>query len=281
MLPVRAATSLRGMETGEDFRLGPVLQTGLPLGTSEPGDRQYYLLSLQGESPNHGFSRIFLRVISLYELLDLPRLNDPSGAIERQIRFHHQFVSLGLESPLFYELTSPVNFEFGWSAAMSLARVTFKDPVKPAGDGIASLFSDYPEIQPSSLGAQVKTNQAQADAQFLGGELGGYARYYGIYPLVPYAGLRLSLGSFLNAKSMFEGAESPATPGLSTEPQASSRQRIYQSAFVFSPVASVGLDVYLASRGLLGLELGFWNWDILNRIQDSTLFLSLKAGFLF
>lgn len=281
-----AATNLRGMETGEDFRFGPVLSTGLPLGLAEPGDRQYYQLSLQGESPNHGFSRIFLRVISLYELLNILKLNDSSGAVERQVRFHHQFASFGLESPLFYELSSPTQFEFGWSAALSLARVTFKEPVKPAATGITSVFSDYPELAPSALGAQVKANQAQQDAQFIGSELGGYLRYYGLYPLVPYFRGGINLGSYFDANSMVKGSvpqpEPSASAATSTgNTRQTAPQRLYKSAFVFSPIASVGLDFYLASRGLLGVEFSFWNWDILNRPQDTTFFLNLKAGFLF
>lgn len=286
-LTAQAATSLRGMETGEDFRLGPVLSTGLPLGIDEPGDRQFYSLSLQGESPNHGFSRFYLRVISLYELLDLPRLNDTSGAIERQVRFHHQFVTLGLESPLFYELSSPLNFEVGWSLGFSLARVTFKNPVKPAGTGITSVFSDYPEITPSELGAQQKLNPAQPDAQFIGAELGFYTRFYHFYPFVPYAGVRANIGSYLDAPALINGVEpkvasTTGTTGTTpTQPVTTTRSRSYQSGFKFSPVGSLGLDFYLGSRGLLGIEASFWNWDISGRPQDSTFFVSLKAGFLF
>ncbi len=284
-LPAQAATALRGMETGEDFRLGPVLSSGLPLGLEEPGDRQFYSLSLQGESPNHGFSRFYLRVISLYELLDLPRLNDTSGAIERSVRFHHQFLTVGLESPLFYEFTSPINLEFGWSAGFSLARVTFKEPVKPAASGITSIFSDYPEIAPSSLGAQQKLNPAQPDAQFIGAELGFYGRYYQFHPFVPYAGVRANIGSYFDAPALINGVEPQAatnTTGSTSTPQATTtRTRSYQSGFKFSPVGVMGLDVYLGTRGLLGIEASFWNWDIFGRPQDSTIFLALKAGFLF
>ncbi|HEY9843965.1 MAG TPA: hypothetical protein V6D23_26070 [Candidatus Obscuribacterales bacterium] len=281
--PVQAATSLRGMETGEDFRIGPVLTAGMPLGLAEPGDRQLYVVSLQGESPNHGFSRIFLRVVSLYELVNLPKLNDASGGIERQIRFHHQFATLGFESPLYYEVFSPLNLELGWSAGFSLARVTFKDPVKPAGTSVISVFSDYPELKPANLGARLKTNQAQADTQFIGGELGAYLRYYQLYPLVPYASVHANLGSYFNAKAMFEGqVETPKTqPGQTAAPTSSARQRSFESSFSFSPTASIGLDLYLGGRGLLGLDFSFWNWDILNRFQDNTFFLALKAGFLF
>lgn len=280
--PAWGQTSLRGMQTGEDFRLGPVITTGLPIGQNQVGDRQYYQFALQGESPNHGFSRIFLRVISLYELLDLPRLNDTSGAIERQIRFHHQFISLGFNSPLFYELSSPLNLEFGWEAGFNLAKVTFKNPQKSESTGIISVFSDYPEIKPSELGARVtSTNPAQAETQFIGGELGFYSRYYGLYPFVPYAGLRINLGSYFDANGFIKGvAQNQASSGDQSSTPAVS-QRVYQSGFRFSPIGAMGFDFYLGSRGLLGAELTFWNWDIINRPQDNTLFLNIKAGYLF
>lgn len=271
-----AEPTLRGMETGEDFRVGPVLTTGLPLGLEQPGDRQFYSLSFQGESPNHGFSRIFLRMISLYQLLDVPALNNFQAT---QVRFHHQFASLGFESPLFYELTGASNFELGWSAAFTIAKVTFKSPTKPASTGIASVFSDYPEVQPTSLGATAKLNTAQADTQFLGGEFGVYGRYYQFYPLVPYASVRFNIGSYFDADALINGVapQSSATPTTGT----ATRERRYQSGIRWSPVASAGIDLHLGGRGVLGAEFEFWNWDLLGRPSDNTFFLALRAGFLF
>lgn len=279
--PVLAEPALRGMATGEDFRVGPVLSGGVPFGLAEPGDRQFYSLSFQGESPNHGFSRIFFRMISLYELLDLPALSSATAA---EVRFHHQFASFGLESPLFYELTGPNNWEFGWSAAFNLARVTFKQKTKSDPTGLASLFTDYPELKPTELQAQSKTNAGQADAQFLGGELGGYVRYYQLYPFVPYLSARINLGSYFDAPAMIQGIAPTSTTGQNSTTStttSTTRVRSYQSAFRWAPVFSAGLDFYIAGRGVLGAEINFWNWDWMNRPTDNTLFVNLKAGFLF
>lgn len=274
-----AAPALRGMETGEDFRVGPVVSAGLPLGIEEPGDRQYYSLSFQGESPNHGFSRIFLRVISLYQLLDLPALGSFQAT---QVRFHHQFASVGFESPLYYELTRDANFEVGWSAAFTLAKVTFKSKDKPEATGITSVFSDYPELQPSSLGAQPKANAGQADVQFLGGEFGAYARYYQWYPLVPYASLRLNLGSYFDAPALIDGVVPQTTSTTTTTTTTTATpERKYQTAMRWSPVFSAGLDLHLGGRGVIGAAFDFWNWDLLNRPVDNTYFVTIKAGFLF
>lgn len=271
------------MQTESDFRVGPVMQAGFALNGRAP-DRQFYQLELRGESPDHGFSRLFLRGITLFELLDLPSLNTETETIERSVRFHHQFITLGLESPLFYELTSPWDLEWGWAGGFTLARVQFKEPQKASNSGIGSLIADFPEIQPSSLG-QPKANPAQPDAQFAGGELGSYLRYYGIYPLVPYVSGRLILGSFFDVAALVEGVEqSPASnPGITTPPpteQPRTRQRFYQSGFETGVMLSAGLETYLGSRGVLGLEYSFWNWNW-NRASDWSHFLSFKGGFLF
>lgn len=287
-LPVQADTALRGMETGEDFRLGPVIQAGFPLGLSQTGDRQLYQLELRGESPNHGYSRLSLRVITLYEMLELPRLNNTSGTeiIDHRVRFHHQFLNLGLASPLFYELTRDLQFEGGWTAGFSLAQVNFTQPTASAASNpLESLLGNYPKVDPTSLGARQKTNPAQADAQFAGGEFGGYMRYYGWYPFVPYAGAAFQIGSFLDLDGLIKGVEE--TPSLGTTPTptpsastAPTRQRVYQSGFRLGPTVNLGIETYLGSRGVLGVEYRLWNWD-LGRSQDWTHFISLKAGFLF
>ncbi|MBF2053229.1 MAG: hypothetical protein IGS03_07150 [Candidatus Sericytochromatia bacterium] len=280
---MHANPSQRGMQTASDFRIGPVMQAGFALNGSAP-DRQFYQLELRGESPDHGFSRIFLRGITLFEMLDLPSLNTENESIERTVRFHHQLITLGLESPLFYELTSPWNLEWGWAGGFTLARVQFKEPQKSQSSGIGSLIADFPEIQPSSLG-QPKANPAQPDAQFAGGEVGSYLRYYGLYPLVPYVSGRLILGSFFDVAALVEGVEqSPATPtgpGSATPAdQPRTRQRFYQSAFETGAMFSAGLETYLGSRGVLGAEYALWNWNW-SRANDWTHFLSFKAGFLF
>lgn len=258
------------------------MQAGFALNGNAP-DRQFYQLELRGESPNHGFSRIFLRGITLFEVLDLPQLNTDTDSIERSVRFHQQFITLGLESPLFYELTSPWDLEWGWAGGFTLARVQFKEPQKTATSGIGSLIADFPEIQPSSLG-QPKANPAQPDAQFAGGELGSYLRYYGLYPFVPYVSGRLILGSFFDVAALVEGVEqSPTNTGslsVPAEDAPRTRQRFYQSTFETGLMLSAGLETYLGSRGVLGLEYVFWNWNW-NRSTDWTHFLSLKAGFLF
>ena len=289
-LPLAAEPPLRGMEHGEDFRVGPVTHAGMALGLETPGDRQYYLLELRGESPNHGFSRIFLRTIALYELLELPQLNVPEGSTAAEpgrFRFHHQFITLGFESPLFYDLTIPYDLEWGWATGFTLSRVTFKAKDKPADQGgIQAIFVDYPELQPSQIGAQQKSRPAQADAQFAGAELGSYLRYYGLYPLVPYASIRATPGSFLNIDALINGVEqtptngsTTPTPTPSTSPTPLPRQRQYVSAFQTGAAANAGVELYLGSRGVLALEYGIWNWNVF-REQDWTQFLILKAGFL-
>lgn len=283
-LTAHAESSLRGMETAETFRLGPVLNSGISLGQETPGDRQFYQLELRGESPAHGFSRIYLRTISLYELLDLPKLNDDSGAIENTVRFHHQFISLGMESPLFYEWTSPFDLEWGWAGGFTLAQVKFKGKDKVDSTGFSGIVSDYPELQPSSLGAQQKTNAAQSDAQFAGGEIGSYVRYYGLYPFVPYTAAHLSLGSFLDTDALIHGVEQSSTSNSNTQNSdaaiPSSYRRIYQSSFRTGASITAGFEIYLGSRGIFGLEYLFWNWNF-DRSQDWSHFLIFKAGFLF
>ena len=267
------------MTQPEEFRLGPVFHGGVPLPGA--GDRQYYLLELRGESPAHGFSRIFLRAISLYELLSLPNLSVTMDPNPRQIRLHHQFFSLGFESPVWYEVLRDYDLELGWTGAFTLAKVILKEPRKSVGqdNGLAGLFSDYPEIQPGQI-AQPKTNPAQQDAQFIGGQLGGYLRYYRFFPFVPFVSAGLNLGSFLDKTALVEGVRlSPATTTTATA-LAATPQRVYQSAFRTGPLLGVGVDWYLFNRGLFGLEYTFWNWDF-SQIRDYTHFISLKAGFLF
>lgn len=285
MIRPAQAYSLRGMDLPEEFRVGPVFHGGIPLGGAQPGDRQYYLLELRGESPNHGFSRIFLRALTLYELLKLPNLSLQNDSNPRQVRMHHQFFGLGFESPIYYAWSQALDFELGWTGGFTLAKVLFKEPQKVAGQdtGLISLFSDYPEIQPSQI-AQPKNNPAQQDAQFIGGQLGLYGRYYGFFPVVPYLSLGLNLGSFLDKSALVEGVEqsasgTAATPVLQPA-KPLPRQRLFQSAFRTGPVLGLGLDCYLFSRGLLGMEYMLWNWDFA-QTSDYTHVLTLKAGFLF
>ncbi len=281
------AYSSRGMTVPEEFRLGPVFHSGVTLGGTL-GDRQYYLLELRGETPNLGYSRVFLRGIALYELLSLPTLNTTTPeANPRQVRLHQQFISLGFESPVYFSASRDLDLEFGWTGGFTLERVTFKEPNKPVGQdtGIGALFSDYPEIQPASLGVRTtQTNNTQQDTQFFGGQLGVYSRYYGFYPFVPYVSLGLNLGSFLDKKALVEGVEQKptTTPGTpSTTPSASPiKERQYKASMVTGPILAAGLDIYILSRGLIGIEYTFWNWDF-GQPADYTHFLSLKAGFLF
>lgn len=284
------------METDSSFRIGPVLHSGfafggLQLDEQHIGDRQYYSFELRGESPDHGFSRIYVRAIGLYELLELPQLNVelseavPEAPIQHTTRFHHQLVSLGFESPLFYELTSPLNLEFGWVGGFTLAQVKFRDPQQPTN--IGPLIGDFAEVQPTRLGAQQKQNPAQQDAQFAGGELGGYTRYYQFYPLVPYASARLHLGSFFDTDAFINGVEQSPNPlsnrntqNTSNQNETPTFQRVYQSAFTPGAMGSLGLEFYFGSRSLIGLEYSLWNWNWY-RPQDWTHFVSFKGGFLF
>lgn len=273
------------METEDTFRLGPVLHSGLALGLETPGDRQYYELELRGESPAHGFSRIYLRAVSLYELLDLPKVNGVSVPAQ-SVRFHHQFITVGADSPIFYEWTRLLNLEAGWSGGFTLAQVKFKSPTKTETTGFGAIFSDYPELSPQSLGASAKANQAQQDAQFAGGEIGPYVRYYQLYPLVFYGACRIGLGSFLDVDAMVNGVEQTQTSTSSSASNNSDSsaepvyRRQYKSTFRSGLSANLGVETYLGSRGVLGLEYVLWNWDF-NRPQDWTHFLVLKAGFLF
>jgi hypothetical protein len=275
------ALAYRDMTDAQEFRLGPIFHGAIPL--TGNGDRQYYLLELRGESPNHGFSRIFLRAISLYELLPLPNLTLTTDPNPRTIRLHHQFFSLGFESPIWHEATRHQDFEIGWSGAFTMAKVTLKEPRKITGqeNGLAGLFSDYPEIQPGQI-AQPKANPAQQDAQFLGGQFGGYLRYYGFFPIVPFVSAALQLGSFLDKTALVQGVKvnTPVANTGNSSAVINTPQRIYQSAFRTGPLFSTGLEWYLFSRGLLGLEYTLWNWDF-GQSQDYTQFISLKAGFLF
>lgn len=279
--------SSRGMTVPEEFRLGPVFHSGVTLGGTL-GDRQYYLLELRGETPNLGYSRVFLRGIALYELLSLPDLNTttPQTTQPRQVRLHQQFISLGFESPVYFSASRDWDLELGWTGGFTLERVTFKQPTKPVGQdtGIGALFSDYAEIKPAELGVRTtQTNATQQDTQFFGGQLGGYARYYGFYPFVPYLSLGLNLGSFLDKKALVEGVvQTPtSTTGATPTPSASPvKERQYKAAMVAGPILAAGLDIYIFSRGLIGLEYTFWNWDF-GQAADYTQFLSLKAGFLF
>lgn len=267
----------------EEFRIGPVFHGGFALG--QAGDRQYYVLELRGESPNYGFSRIFLRALTLYELLKLPNLSLPNDTNPRPVRMHHQFFSLGFESPGYSSWGQALDLEWGWTGGLTFAKVIFKEPQKAPNQntGLMALFSDYPEIQPSQI-AQPKNNPAQQDAQFVGGQLGLYGRYYGLFPWVPYLSLGLNLGSFLDKSALVEGIEQrPLANGTATNLPATTplpRQRFFQSAFRSGPNLELGFDWYLFSRGVLGIEYIFWNWDF-SQISDYTHILALKAGFLF
>lgn len=279
---VQAETE-RGLSLEKDFRLGPVIHSGFTLYSPSPADRQYYLLEVRGENPEYGFSRLFLRVVSLYELLQLPELNTTSGT-KRPVRMHHQFFTLGFESPILYPYTRPLALEWGWTGGFTLARVLFKNPEKPAAQqsGLGGLFADFPEIPATSL-AQQKLNPAEPDTQFMGGELGTYFRYYQFYPFVPYLSGRMSFGNFFDLNGFVNGIEQkPTTP--TPTPQASTsplpKQRFFQSGFRLGYVLTGGFDVYLWTRGLLGLEYTMWTWD-LGRGTDLTHSLVLKAGFLF
>lgn len=271
----------------QEFRLGPVFHSGVTLGGTTLGDRQYYLLELRGETPEIGYSRVFLRGVALYELLSLPTLNTTTPeANPRQVRLHQQFISFGFESPAYFSASRDWDLEFGWTGGFTLERVTFKEPTKPAGQdsGIGAIFSDYPEVQPASLGIRTtQTNATQQDTQFFGGQLGAYGRYYGFYPFVPYLSLGLNLGSFLDKKALVEGVEQKAattgTP-VPTPSASPTKERQYKAAMVAGPILAAGIDVYILSRGLIGLEYTLWNWDF-GQPADYTHFLSLKAGFLF
>ncbi len=298
--PILPEINLRGMDTGEDLRIGPVFHSGLALGLDTPGDRQYYLIEMRGESPNHGFSRLFFRGMSLFEILDLPALNlndegQPTSNTpfenERSLRFHQRFLSVGLESPLYHELTLPSQYEVGWTAAFTLAQVEFKGLQKPDDN----VFTDYPTIEPRQFANTFQQNQAQQQAQFFAGELGSYGRLYMFYPIVPYASVRLLPGSLLDIEALTEGVEKSqpvsnvrptANPSASpsAEPQL---ERGYRSGFQMGGMATIGVETYLGSRGVIGLEYTLWNWTFANlsgvnpRPDDWTQMLILKAGFLF
>lgn len=286
---------LRGMQTPEDLRLGPVFASGVNIISANPGDRQYYLLSLRGESPNHGFSRVFLRGMSLFEQLKLPALNvvenedgtttAPTNTYEneREFRFHQRFLSFGLESPLYAELTLPRQFEVGWTAAFTLAQVEFKGLTK-SDDGP---FTDYPTIEPSTFANTFRQNQTQQQTQFFAGELGVYSRYYSLYPFVPYVAVRSFPGSLLDLDALISGVDK-ATPTTLVRPTETTtdtetevdKERGYRSGFQLGGMLSAGLEFYLGSRGLVGLEYTYWNWN-LSRQQDWTHLIIFKAGFLF
>ena len=278
------------MENDSAFRIGPLAHAGLTLTQPEQlGHRQYYGLEIRGESPNHGFSRVYLRGIGLYELLELPQLNftapesdpDAEAPTERTTRLHHQLLSLGFESPLFYEFFSPLNIELGWIGGFTFAQVKFRDPQQATNVG--ALIGDFAEIQPTSLGAQQKTNPAQQDAQFAGGEVGVYSRFYHLYPLVPYVSGRLHLGSFFDTNGFINGVEqstSNTTNTNSTEEVKPTFRRVYQSTFTPGAMFTLGADYYLGSRSLIGLEYSLWNWNW-NRESDWTQFFIFKGGILF
>jgi len=280
-----ATPSLRGMSSQDDFRLGPILQGGIALGIEVPGDRQFYQLELRGENPEYGFSRIFLRNISLFRILELPSLSN-SSTIERRLRFHHQFFTLGFESPMWHQETRPYNLDWGWIAGFTLARATFKEPNRAANQtGIEALFADYPEVIPTTV-AQERRDPTSPETQFLGGEFGSYLRWYGLHPVVPYTSFRLNLGSFFDYNAFVNGEVQTPRPDLnnptpvptpSTPPQ---KQRYYKSSLRAGMGASAGIDVYIGSRGVLGLEYTLWNWDF-GMAQDWSQFLAIKAGFLF
>lgn len=288
---------LRGMQAPEDLRLGPIFSSGLSLGLNTPGDRQFYQMELRGESPNHGFSRLFIRGMSLFEVLDLPALNvvtDQNGtpsqnnnAYEnnRELRFHQRFVSIGLESPVFAELTLPKQFELGWTAAFTLAQVEFKSLTKTA----EGPFSDYTTISPNQFANTFRQNQAQQQAQFFAGELGSYFRYYSFYPFVPFASIRALPGSLLDINALVDGVEKVTSTGLvRTTPVSTSEnetatvqlERGYRSGFQLGALFGGGIELYLGSRGVLGLEYNYWSWNV-QRSQDWTHLLIFKAGFLF
>ncbi len=287
---------LRGMQAPEDLRLGPVFASGLSLGLDTPGDRQFYQIELRGESPNHGFSRLFIRGMTLFEVLDLPALNvvsDDTGATpqnnnpyenNRELRFHQRFISLGLESPVFAEWTLPRQFEAGWTAAFTLAQVEFKGLAKTA----EGPFADYPEIAPNQFANTFRQNQAQQQAQFFAGELGSYFRYYSLYPFVPFASIRALPGSLLDIDALLKGVEKTTpttlvrtTPATSeTETATVELERGYRSGFQLGALFGAGVELYLGSRGLIGLEYNYWNWNV-QRSQDWTHLIIFKAGFLF
>jgi hypothetical protein len=288
---------LRGMQAPEDLRLGPVFASGLSLGLDTPGDRQFYQMELRGESPNHGFSRLFIRGMTLFETLDLPALNvmpDATGNTpqnnnpyenQRELRFHQRFISVGLESPVFAELTLPRQFEAGWTAAFTLAQAEFKGLAKTA----EGPFADYPEVTPNQFANTFRQNQAQQQAQFFAGELGSYFRYYSLYPFVPFASIRALPGSLLDIDALVKGVEktSPTTlvrttPVTSETPSstAAERERGYRSGFQLGALFGAGVELYLGSRGLVGLEYNYWSWNV-QRSQDWTHLVILKAGFLF
>lgn len=294
---VFADIHLRGMQAPEDLRLGPVFASGLSLGLKTPGDRQFYQMELRGESPNHGFSRLFIRGMTLFEVLDLPALNvvaDENGTIpqnnnayenNRELRFHQRFISIGLESPIFAELTLPRQFEAGWTAAFTLAQTEFKGLSKTTD----SPFADYPEITPSQFANTFRQNQTQQQAQFFAGELGGYFRYYALYPFVPFASIRTLPGSLLDIDALVKGVEKAdptslvrTTPSSTSEddPTPVQLERGYRSGFQLGALFGGGIELYLGSRGVLGLEYNYWSWNI-QRSQDWTHLFILKAGFLF
>lgn len=289
------AASKRGMATDTDFRLGPVIHGGLALYDVNLPDRQYYALGIRGENPLLGYSRIYARVIGLFENLTIPKVEGGTRNA-RDVRFHHRFVTLGFESPIYFEETRELGLEFGWIAGFTIAQVQFKEPVKPVSDqenaGIAEffgdIFSDFTEIPPASL-ARTQTNPNQSQTQFMGGEFGTYFRYYGLYPLVPYASARISLGNMLDLPALLEGVDkniptpiSRATPTPNPTVSATPvpKERTFRPAFKTGPGLNVGLDYYLFSRGVLGVEYTMWNWDF-DRESDYTHWLVVKAGFLF
>lgn len=286
---------LRGMQAPEDLRLGPVVASGVNFGSGNVGDRQYYLISLRGESPERGYSRIFLRGMTLFEQLKLPALNvtptedgqsntgQGSFENERELRFHQRFISFGLESPIYAELSLPRQFEAGWTAAFTLAQVEFKGLSKTS----EGPFADYPTVDPSQFANTFRQNQAQQQTQFFAGELGSYARYYGLYPLVPYISVRALPGSLLDINALIDGVDK-ATPTSLVRPTESTpgtedtveKERGYRSGFQLGALFSTGLEFYLGSRGIVGVEYSYWNWNI-GRSEDWTHLAIFKAGFLF
>lgn len=286
---------LRGMQAPEDLRLGPIFSSGLSLGLDTPGDRQFYQIELRGESPNHGFSRLFIRGMSLFEILELPALNVEADATgtpsqnnnpyenNRELRFHQRFISVGLESPAFAEWTLPRQFEAGWTAAFTLAQVEFKGLTKTA----EGPFADYPEVTPNQFANTFRQNQAQQQAQFFAGELGSYFRYYSLYPFVPFASIRALPGSLLDIDALVKGVEKAnpttlvrTTPATETETEAADLERGYRSGFQLGALFGAGVELYLGSRGLIGLEYNYWSWNV-QRSQDWTHLVIFKAGFLF
>lgn len=293
--PVFPEIHLRGMQAPEDLRLGPVFASGINFGSGNVGDRQYYELSLRGESPDHGYSRIFLRGMTLFRQLQLPALNVTTSAEgqssggtgnfenERELRFHQRFISFGLESPIYAELTLPRQFEAGWTAAFTLAQVEFKGLTKPDN----SPFSDYPTVDPSQFANTFRQNQAQQQTQFFAGELGSYARYYGLYPLVPYVSVRALPGSLLDIDALIQGVDKAQptslvrpTESTGTSDESVEKERGYRSGFQLGALFSTGIECYLGSRGVIGLEYSYWNWNV-GRSEDWTHLAIFKAGFLF